>query len=518
MKKIFFFAIFLMSVNCIQSQTTRFNRMYHLYPANVGVGNRFNQIVQKDNQYIAFGHYAPNLPGFPTNYMSVMAAKTDSLGDIISWVPYLDTAYNYMLSGWSSDVQTIDGGYIINGQACENISPYTYNGFLMKLDSNLNMLWRKHYHDTSISTTWTYPDYAFQSLKVTPDNGFIAVGIRYKNSGLSCCLAVKYDSLGNQQWLKTYNENNYWSNYNTVIVLPDGYVFGGGVGPTSDVNSNDDVITKVDFSGNVIWQKMVGGTKGGEWITLQNHPDNSIISLITKCDSAYTSGTGDYEGFLTLQFYKLSAATGDTTWSLSYGPKRHNNICRSFRVFSDGSILASGAYGYLTTPWLLHLTAEGEVDWYREYKVTSVNENYFSATPFDFQQTRDKGYVVCGQIRNTDTINGNCGWILKLDEHGCFQQGCDSASYVLPDVKITSSLELYPNPATTEVTVSFFRDLEKGSLEIYNTMGVQLMEIPLPKGKNSHSFSVAKLASGLYKLVLKDKEYVRGQASLIITN
>ncbi len=516
MRKILILAVLLISFNALQSQTIRFNRMY--YYSIAGSGNTFHQIIQNKNNYIVFGNYDPLILGHPNNYLSLMATKIDLMGNLISWVPYLDTAYNSGLSGWSSDAKTNDGGYIVSGFACENISPYTYNGYLIKLDSNLNMQWRKHYHDTSIASVWVYPDYGFQSIKVTPDNGYIAVGIRYKNSGLSCCLAVKYDSLGNQQWLKTYNENNYWSNYNSVIVLPDGYVFGGGIGFSIDPDANDDIITRTDSAGNVIWQKTLGGTKGGEWISLQNHPDNSIMALITKCDSAYTTAYGDYENFLTLQFYKLSATTGDTTWSLSYGPTRANNISYSFRVFPDGSMLASGSYGYLTNPWLLHFTAEGEVDWYREYRMTPTNTSaLYRGVIWDLQQTQDNGFVICGEIYNIDTINRNCGWILKIDEHGCFQQGCDSATYIRPDVEITSSLEIYPNPATTDVTFSFFRDLEKGSLEIYNTMGVILMEIPLPKGKDRLSFSVAHLSKGLYKVILKDKGEVRGQESLVIT-
>ena len=80
MKKTFLsLLLMIFIINSLQSQSIRFNRMYHIYPTIAGVGNKFNQIIQKNNQHISFGYYAPIPPGLPNNYMCVMAAKTDSL-------------------------------------------------------------------------------------------------------------------------------------------------------------------------------------------------------------------------------------------------------------------------------------------------------------------------------------------------------------------------------------------------------------------------------------------------------
>ncbi|MFZ4401084.1 MAG: T9SS type A sorting domain-containing protein [Bacteroidales bacterium] len=517
MKKIIF-SLFLMIfiINSLQSQSIRFNRMYH---HSLFGNTRFNQIVPYYSNYITFGHYEYKPLTSNNEFIGLMSTKVDSLGDLIIKIPYNDTVFNYMLSGWSSDVKTKDGGFIISGSACENKSPYTYNGFLMKLDSNLTMQWRRHYNDTSATSGWTYRDYGFQCLKLTPDNGFIAVGIRYKNSGMSCGLAVKYDSLGNQQWLQTYNLNYYWSEINNVILVQDGYVFGGGGGISADNNTVDDIVIKTDMLGNEIWQKNLGGSKGDGWITLQNYTEGNILAFATKCDSAYTSTDGSYMPFLNEQFYKLSAATGDTIWSLSYGPVKYANGSFAFRTFPDGSALASGTYDYSRYPWLLHLTAGGNVDWYREYRITNPNhENYFYANPYDLQQTADSGFVICGDIANIDTIyGGGCGWILKTDKHGCYTANCDTATDIQTTTfRILSSLELYPNPATTEVTLSYFPDMEKPVLEIYNSMGSLVKEIPLPKARDRYTFSVAQLAKGYYKVILKDNGYVRGQAGLVI--
>ncbi|MCX6232467.1 MAG: T9SS type A sorting domain-containing protein [Bacteroidetes bacterium] len=514
MKKITIFILLFSVYFLSNSQTIRFNRMYNYTGLLGGIGNRFNQIVIKNKQYITFGHYAPYIQGLPNGFISIMATKHDSLGNLLNWIPYLDTAYNYGLSSWNADVKCKDGGYIISGAACENHSPYAYYGFLIKLDSNLNMQWKRLYSDTTALSTWIYKDYGFQSLKVTPDNGYIAVGCRYKNSGLACGLAVKFDSLGNKQWEKTYNQNYYFSPLFSVIILPDGYAFAGGLCTSSDNNSVDVSVIKTDTTGNIIWQKIMGGTKGDETISLQNYPDGNIMAFFTKCDSAYSS-QGSYFNFLKPQFYKLSAVNGDSLWSLSYNSVQWNNISFSFRVFPDGTALASGFYNYYQTPWLLHLNTEGDIDWYKEYSMLS-NQNNFMAQIFDLNQTEDKGFVICGQLDNFDTIHANCGWIMKLDKHGCLVPNCDSIVSINENIKVQSSMEIYPNPATSEITVTYFSDLDKPVLEIYNILGVKVMDQTLPKSCTSFKLNIDKLSIGYYKVILKDKGFIRGQVPLIV--
>ena len=58
--------------------------------------------------------------------------------------------------------------------------------------------------------------------------------------------------------------------------------------------------------------------------------------------------------------------------------------------------------------------------------------------------------------------------------------------------------------------------MEEAVLEIYNTLGVKQMEVKLPQGQKSHSFSVSHLAKGYYKVILKEKGNIRGQQGLVV--
>jgi hypothetical protein len=512
MKKIILFLIIFLNINVLIAQPIKFNRMHRYNLSNTVPA--LNAVLPIEKQYICFGHFAPQ-----PQRLSPIGVKFDSLGNVINWVPFIDSNYNYLLSNYNPEISTNDRGFIISGQACTNNPnpPNTYKGFLLKLDSNLNLQWRKYYYDSNPNSLWTYKDYTFLSLNTSLDKGFLATGYRYRNSGIATALVLKTDSMGNEEWIKTHLDNTFFSSYATSINLPSGgYVLGGGVDTNSNPINSDVVVIKTDSIGNIIWQKTFGGSKGDGSMMLQNHPDGSVMLFYTKSDSAVIS-QGNYDGYFTLQFHKLSPLTGDTIWSLSYGDKKHNQDTYSFKVFPDGSALASGSYGtYWTNPWLLKLSPEGSVEWYKEYSMTKPNNsNHFNGRILDLQQTDDKGFIICGSIVNFDTASYSFCWLMKIDSQGNWQ---DSATYIMPGIKLQASISLYPNPASSEVTATYFSDIEQGILEIYNTMGTKQMEVKLPKGQSSHKFSVAHLAKGYYKVILKEKGNIRGQVSLLITD
>ena len=82
--------------------------------------------------------------------------------------------------------------------------------------------------------------------------------------------------------------------------------------------------------------------------------------------------------------------------------------------------------------------------------------------------------------------------------------------------KSISDIALYPNPASNQLTVNYFQEMEEAVLEIYNTLGVKQMEVKLPHGQSSYSFSVSHLAKGYYKAIIKEKGNIRGQQGLVV--
>ena len=98
--------------------------------------------------------------------------------------------------GGSVIYPTPDGGWIMNIQT--NSFSSNYDIYLIKMDGNFNIQWRKRYYtsqDVSVS------------LQPTSDGGYILGG--WIGSGSSTdILLVKIDANGNIQWAKRYG----WSN------------------------------------------------------------------------------------------------------------------------------------------------------------------------------------------------------------------------------------------------------------------------------------------------------------------
>ena len=82
--------------------------------------------------------------------------------------------------------------------------------------------------------------------------------------------------------------------------------------------------------------------------------------------------------------------------------------------------------------------------------------------------------------------------------------------------KSISNIALYPNPASSRLTVGYFQEMEEAVLEIYNTLGIKQMEVKLPQGQSSYSFSISHLTKGYYKAILKEKGNIRGQQGLVV--
>lgn len=235
------------------------------------------------------------------------------------WIVKLDINGNIQwqksLGGSSSEQvnsvqQTFDGGYIIAGTTVSTDGDITVsygnNDFwVVKLDSGGNMQWQK--------TLGNIGDNIGYYAQQTFDGGYIAVGTSFNSSNLESGLpdywVIKLSNNGTIEWDK-YFGGSFHDNAITIRQTPEwDYIVAGWTasnnGQVTNHHGNLDYwIIKLDSSGNMKWEKTLGGPDFDYLTALELTADNGyIVSGSTGSTSGDVTG---HHGMIDAWIVKLS--------------------------------------------------------------------------------------------------------------------------------------------------------------------------------------------------------------------
>jgi hypothetical protein len=172
--------------------------------------------------------------------------KTDASGTLQWSRTYGGTNNNYA----HSVVQTSDGGYALAGYADSYIADDP-SFWLVKTDSAGNLQWNQTYGGAKY-------DYAY-SVVQTLDGGYALAGLTDSNgAGGYDFWLVKTDSIGNQQWNRTYGGASYEIAYSMVHTSDGGYALTGFTA-SCGAGKYDIWLVKTDSTGNLQWNQTYGG-------------------------------------------------------------------------------------------------------------------------------------------------------------------------------------------------------------------------------------------------------------------
>ncbi len=253
--------------------------------------------------------------------------KIDSMGDIIWDKVVGGNGMDYIWTG----TKTNDGGVLAlgwTGSDDGDVSVYygSYDMWMIKLNSEGETEW-----DFTIGTSGF--DYG-QAIIQTSDGGYLVGGSSMVKEGgnLTCvphsyksdAILVKLDSLRNIEWQHCYGGSDYDGVYG-IIETENGYVFSAYTdsndGDVSGWHGDTDIwIVKIDFYGNIIWQKCLGGSNGEISYNIFQTNDTGFVIL-----GQTRSYNGDVVGNHTLSEHdhdiwvvKLSGE-GDLLWQQCIG-------------------------------------------------------------------------------------------------------------------------------------------------------------------------------------------------------
>ncbi|HVM87037.1 MAG TPA: gliding motility-associated C-terminal domain-containing protein [Puia sp.] len=336
---------------------------------------------------------------------------------------------------WSIDL-TSDGGYIAAGytEGVDNGDIMGYHGnialndlWVVKLDNTGNIQWQKCLGGNSMETGGF--------IRQTSDGGYIVAGssasvdcnITGNHRGLDYWV-VKLNNKGEIVWQKMYggSQNDYGL---AMALAADGSCFVSGFTESNDGDvsgnhgSRDYWVIKIDASGNLKWQKTLGGSGDDESNAVVATVDGGCVvgGLTQSNDGDVTGNHGNTDAWIVkldvngnIQWQKaVGGSSSDQAWSIQ-NTSDGGYIFAGFTVSNDGDV--SGNHGS-SDFWVVKMNNSGTVNWQKCYGGGGGEVSY------NIYPTKDGGYLVTGSAQsNNGDLACNSGytdvWVIKIDNAG----------------------------------------------------------------------------------------------------
>lgn len=402
-----------------------------------------------------------------------------------------------------------------------------YDGFLQKLDSDGNLIWIKQIGSNSTD--------GIASVKMD-EQGNICLTGRFRNT-LSFesetetvsitavgnqsvdVYVLKLDSEGNFIWVKRLGgESNDEPQSMTIDIEGNIYLCGkffyqtvldseGGAGNFVSNGSFDCFIVKLDYTGEFIWAKQIGGIEN-DWINdIAADAQGSIYATGRfKEVIDFDPGTGTYEltsnNFYNAFILKLTSG-GEFEWVKSLTANAYSNGT-SLAMSDNEEVYLTGSFGGTTDfdfgeathnltaigssdLFLMKMSNDADLIWVDQVGTTSyvaygadvkvdTEDNVY--TTGSFGGTVDFAF---GTASYPATSSGNRDvFVLKLG--GGTINVSEFATHLIAS--------LYPNPTNSTLNIQSNETVQLVS--IYNLMG-ELVQI-----ETRNSFSIEHLPTGVY--------------------
>ena len=451
-KKILTLSLLFLFVNSFSQPNIAWTKCYGGSSAE-----QFSQIVlSKTNDIYFVGSTDSNDGNVSGNhgYSDVWVGKITNTG-ILQWQKCLGgSSYD---DGNAIDICS-DGSIVVAGQTMSNDGDVndhiaSYDFWVVKLDSLGVIQWKKCYGGYSADIAY--------SIKQTNDRGYIVGGCTSSNEfnvsgnhGGDDCWIVKLDSIGNIEWQKCFGGSlRDWAN--DICQVNDGYIIlsfsmsnDGNV--TGNLGDYDYWFVKINFNGDIMWQKSYGGSNLDQGDEIIATTDNGCVAVgrTFSNDGNVTNNTGDYDYWVV----RLDSL-GNLEWQkcFGYAPGNYNDHAHSIYPSKDGWFLIAGIssafYGSKTCfdYWdllVLKINPSGSLLWKQCLGGTDGDFGYSI-----IQDSSGNVFVAGKTESNNGNISGNYGWydswLVKIED---------------PIVNVISVskqfIHLYPNPADNKVTIA----------------------------------------------------------------
>ncbi|MFI5143987.1 MAG: SBBP repeat-containing protein [Ignavibacteria bacterium] len=285
------------------------------------------------------------------NFITIKYNKSgqQQWANIYDGTPHLeDKAYAIVVDKTNNVYVT---GYSTVTHSSQNNTDY----ITIKYKPNGSQEWVALYNGTGNGDDKAY------AITIDKSNNIYITGSSTVSNGITDCVTIKYKQNGNQKWLARYHNQGYGAGGNAITVDVRTNVFVTGWA-NHVLNGNSDYLTiKYNSDGDQEWVKIYNGNANGDDIAKSITVDNQQNIYVTG-SSKMTGPYGIYFHYATVKYNR----SGTQQWCVVYTYDSYEDDAYAIAIDYHGNLIVTGAsmrnasnYDYATVQY----SSDGQQRW-----------------------------------------------------------------------------------------------------------------------------------------------------------
>ncbi|MHA1507545.1 MAG: Loki-CTERM sorting domain-containing protein [Promethearchaeota archaeon] len=212
-------------------------------------------------------------------------------------------------SGYGIALDSLGNIFIAGSIATFNPSPDTSDMVLVKFNSLGEYQWDKTWGGSNIESGW--------AMKMDSSDNIFITGYTFSYGAGGDLFLLKYNSSGDLQWDTTWGGSSF-DDAHTIELDSSGNIFVSGCTLSFGAGSTDFSLIKFNSNGDQLWNKTWGGSESdGGWDTLALDSSENIY---------LGGGTGSFGPGLSAGVVVKLNSSGDLQWNSTWGGNGENGF------------------------------------------------------------------------------------------------------------------------------------------------------------------------------------------------
>ena len=321
------------------------------------------------------------------------------------------------------------------------------------------------------------------------------------------------DSLNNIMFNKSFKASSFWNIPNAIHKYDNYYyIIINTVFINNTSNPQNLVIYKLDTLGNIVNTYQ---TTNGKWygaVSSAVLPNGDFIVGGFYAKGFYSSNPLD--GVWQQKYLASFDKNLNLIWRKTFGTNDGISEITKVMIASDSTIVGCGVDTKIElvgadtmghgTGCIFKFSLDGDSIWMHKYQGIDGEYGEINWMTNVDELPNNQGYVGCGYIDNYFPAYRR-GWVFRTDANGCLDASCTDYMKEIDDVNSGFELILSPNPANTQVNITYFLgEATQAIVTLSSTTGNQVYEEKITGNTGTLHLHTSSFSSGIYLLKLQN--------------